>query len=146
MTEMLDMWLALPVAIRAHFSPAEQQADGADNVIGAMKHNDRVCEIILRGVPSSLLESERFAAVTQEPFRALTHLDLRSDVDDAPVLPDSFLDGSAPSLRILRLSSILFPALGKLLLSASDLVELCLWDIPHSGYISPETMPLACRR
>jgi len=140
MTEMLDIWPALPVVIQVHFFPMEQQADVADNVIAAMKHKDRVCEITLRGVPSSLLESESFAAVTQEPFPALTHLDLLSDVDSAPDLPDLFLDGSAPRLRTLRLRSILFPALGKLLLSPSDLVELSLWDIPHSGYISPNAM------
>ena len=140
MTEMLDIWPALPVVIQAHFFPTKQRADGTDNVIAAMKHKGRICEITLRGVPSSLLASERFATVTQESFPALTHLDLLSDVDSAPALPDSFFDGSAPRLRTLRLRSILYPALGKLLLSASDLVELWLWDIPHSGYISPKAM------
>jgi len=139
-TEMLDIWPTLPVVIQVHFPPTKQRVDGADNAIAAMRHNDRVCEITLTGVPSSLLASERFAAVTQEPFPALTHLELLPDVDSAPVLPDSFLDGSAPRLRTLRLRSILFPALGKLLLSASDLVELLLWDIPHSGYISPNAV------
>lgn len=142
-TEMLDTWPALPVIIQAHFVATKQRVDGADNVIAAMKRNDRVCEIALQGVPSSLLESERFATVTQESFPALTHLELLSDVDSVPVLPDSFLDGSAPRLRTLRLRSILFPALGKLLLSASDLVKLSLWDIPHSGYISPKVI-VAC--
>src|ERR1700730_14600435 len=33
-----------------------------------------------------------------------------------------------------------FPTLPNLLLSATDLVELYLWRIPHSGYISPDTM------
>jgi len=140
LTEMLDIWPALPVVIQANFFRTTQQVDGADNVIAAMRHNDRICEVTLMGVPSSLLASERFAAVTQEPFPALTHLDLLSDVDNAPVLPDSFLDGSAPRLQTFRLRSILYPALGKLLLSASDLVKLSLWDIPHSGYISPNAM------
>jgi hypothetical protein len=30
------------------------------------------------------------------------------------------------------------PGLRKLLLSATDLIEICLWKIPHSTYISPE--------
>jgi len=140
LTEMLDIWPSLPVVIQAHFFPTKQQANGADNFIAAMKRKDRVCQIALWGVPSSLLESEGFAAVSQETFPALTHLDILSDVDSVPVLPDSFLDGSAPRLRTLRLRSILFPALGKLLLSVSDLVELWLWDIPHSCYISPDAM------
>jgi len=138
--EMLEIWPALPVIIQAHFFPTKQRAEGTDNIIAAMKHKGRVCEIALRGISSSLLASERFAAVTQEPFPALTHLDLLSDVDSAPVLPDSFMDGSAPRLRTLRLRSVLYPAFGKLLLSATDLVELSLWDIPHSGYISPNAM------
>ena len=138
--EMLDIWPTLPVVIQAHFFPTEQGADGAENVIAAMKHRGRVCEIVLQGVPSLLLESERFAAVTQAPFPVLTHLDLQSDADRAPVLSNSFLDGSTPRLRTLRLRSILFPSLGKLLLLATNLIELWLSDIPHSGYISPETM------
>jgi hypothetical protein len=38
------------------------------------------------------------------------------------------------------LDHIPFPGLPNLLLSASDLVEISLWHIPHSGYISPEAM------
>jgi hypothetical protein len=33
-----------------------------------------------------------------------------------------------------------FPALPKFLLSAIDLVDITLWDIPYSTYISPETL------
>ena len=36
--------------------------------------------------------------------------------------------------------SIPFPALPKLLLTATDLVTLTLWNIPHSGYFSPEAI------
>ena len=57
-----------------------------------------------------------------------------------PVLPDSFLGQSAPRLRYLTLTSIPFPGLPKLLLSATHLVNLWLINIPHSGYISPEAM------
>jgi len=82
----------------------------------------------------------------QEPFPALTRLSLRSkNGETSPVIPDSFLGGSAPHLRLqsLFLISIPFPGLPKLLLSATQLVHLHLWDIPHSGYISPEKM-VAC--
>jgi hypothetical protein len=57
-----------------------------------------------------------------------------------PVLPDSFLGGSAPRLRYLALDAIPFPGFPKLLLSAAHLVELWLVNTPHSGYISPEAM------
>ena len=57
-----------------------------------------------------------------------------------PVLPDSFLGGSAPRLRSFYLNSILFPGLPILLSSATHLVTLYLLEIPQSGYISPEVM------
>ena len=70
-----------------------------------------------------------------------SQLDFRLiDSRPAPALPDGFLGGSAPRLQSLELDSIPFPALPKLLLSATDLVHLTLWNIPHSGYISPEAI------
>ena len=57
-----------------------------------------------------------------------------------PILPDSFLGGSAPRLRLLALGAIPFPGLTNLLLSVTHLVSLYLQDIPHSGYFSPEAM------
>jgi hypothetical protein len=50
------------------------------------------------------------------------------------------LDGSAPRLQNVDLTGVPFPGLPKLLLSATHLVKLWLFDIPHSGYISPEAM------
>ena len=79
----------------------------------------------------------------QEPFPALTGLWLLSDDKNVPVLPDSFLGGSAPRLRSLVLYRIPFPALPKLLLSTHDLVTLHLWFIPRSGYISSSAMATA---
>ena len=42
--DMLDVWPELPISIRwsAHFDDA-----GLDNVIAALEHNDRVCEILV---------------------------------------------------------------------------------------------------
>src|SRR5260221_2232881 len=77
----------------------------------------------------------------QVPFWALTDLKLQSNDETAPVVPDSFLDGSAPPrLRSLSLDRIPFPGIPKLLLSAPDLMKISLLNIPHSGYISPEAM------
>jgi hypothetical protein len=78
--------------------------------------------------------------LVQVPFPELTDLRLTSDHETVPVIPDSFLDGSAQRLRSFALGGIPFPGLPKLLLSATNLVELSLSDIPHSGYISPEAM------
>jgi hypothetical protein len=81
----------------------------------------------------------------QEQFPALTNFGL-TFVDDrnhsalAPVLPDGFLGASAPRLQTFSLQFIPFPALPKLLLSATDLVSLSLVSIPHSGYFSPEAI------
>jgi len=57
-----------------------------------------------------------------------------------PVVPESFVGGSAPRLQRLHLEWVPFPGLPKLLSSATHLVTLVLREIPHSGYISPETM------
>jgi len=75
-----------------------------------------------------------------EPFPLLTSLDLTSYAQNVPVLPDSFLGGSAPRLRSIYLDGIPYPSIGKLLSSTTNLVQLTLYDIPHSGYIAPETI------
>ena len=75
----------------------------------------------------------------QKTFMALKYLELGTNDPMAPVVSDSFLGGSAPHLRHLRLCHIPFPfpVLRKLLLSAPNLIKLVLRDIPHSGYVSP---------
>ena len=73
------------------------------------------------------------------PELAIMSLSLSTQLG-GPVLPDSFLGGSAPRLRSLRLDNIPFPGLPKLLSSVTHLVHLYLPDIPPSGYISPEAM------
>ena len=135
--KMLSIWPPFPIVIRS-WSPGS----GEDNVVAALEHNERVCEIELEGVPSSLLE--KFLAAKQQPFLALTHLKLCVHIhDEAPVMPNSFLGGSTPRLQYLELTGIPFQGLPKLLFSATDLVVLILLDIPHSGYFSPETMVTA---
>jgi hypothetical protein len=56
-----------------------------------------------------------------------------------PTLSDSFLGGSAPNLRSPWKKNP-FPTLANLPLSSTDVVELCFWNAPHSGYISPEAI------
>ena len=73
------------------------------------------------------------------PFLELTDLLLWS-YGTVTALPDSFLGGCAPRLQSLWLNNVLFPGLPKLLLSATHLSTLCLCEIPHHEYISPEVM------
>ena len=73
----------------------------------------------------------------QVPFPELTDLRLFSNGKTVSALPDSFLGGSAPRLGHLQLFGIPFLGLPKLLLSATNLAYLLLYNIPHSGYFSP---------
>ena len=141
--EMLHIWPFLPIQIRDNRQT--RRREGADNIVAALEQNDRVCEINLDHLPVSLLE--RIAAAMQErPFPALTDLRLYAATPKTvPVFPeDTFLGGSAPPhLRSLNLDGFAFPGIWKLLLSAHHLVVLSLWNIPHSGYFSPEAMAAA---
>ena len=132
---MLDVWPKLPIVISGHF--AESRGSSTANIIAALKQRNRVYQICLRSIPNPLLGH---VAVLKEPFPALTDLELWSSCEGAPVLPDSFLAGSAPRLLRLEFWGIPFSGLGKLLLSAGDLVYLHLWDIPPSGCIPSERL------
>ena len=122
--ETLDVWPPLPIAV-------VDDGDGkwgVDNFIAALEHNDRICQFDVWQVSSS--QMEKVLAAMQRPFPALTRLHLMVQSEG----------GTAPALQTLNLDSIPFPELGKLLLTTPHLVHLELWDIPHSGYISPEAM------
>lgn len=111
-----------------------------DNVIAMLEHSDRVCQIALAVKPGS--QSEKVLRLMKEPFPELTHLTFSSDskVVRSVLVPDLFLDGSAPRLRQLSMWKVSYPGLPNLLLSGTHLAELHLHDISHSMYISPEAM------
>ena len=132
--DALDVWPALPLIIQC--DPI--RIGYMDNIVAALERNNRVCRIRLLGLSSSDLE--KCLVAMQLPFRELTHLNLSSDENTVPVLPDPFLGGSAPLLLSLTLRGIPFPGLPNLLLSATHLADLHLFNMPHSGYISPEEM------
>ena len=134
--ETIDAWPLLPILVRSYGS----EVWGVDNIIAALEHNDRIRQLELINLPSSQLEE--VLAAMQQPFLAVEYLYLVSG-NETPVVPASFLGGSAPQLQILWLKSIPFPGLPKLLLSATHLVELHLQNIPHSGYFSPEAIVTA---
>ena len=138
--KMLDIWPTLPIVLHDWIldSNAHLSAEDAYNTIAALGHRDRLYQICLGFDSMPIFYAS--TAMMQESFPTLSHLYLLSRIDPAHDLPDSFLGGVAPRLRTLVLSGIPFPALPKLLLSSSDLVDIRLWNLPHSGYISPETM------
>ena len=106
------------------------------------RNHNRICEIDFHLTRWELEGLNVLISAMQGPFPALRRLRLLSAVKwyQYPPVPDGFLGGSAPRLQSLQLDSIPFPALPNLLLSATDLVDLCLWIIPDFAYISSEVM------
>ena len=136
--EMLKVWPPLPIVIHGNFF-FSTVTSGLDNIIAALKHDYRICDLSLHHPSSPQLE--KVVDAMRQTFSALSILELRLPEQSAlVVLPDSFLGGSAPRLQTLVLKGILFQALPKLLLSTTRLSTLSLLDIPHSGYISPGVM------
>jgi hypothetical protein len=133
--DTLDVWPALPLIIRGDVT-----LSGMDNVIAALGQSNRVCQVDLDLADREL---EEVLAAMQVPFPELTDLHFYSYGETPPVIPDSFLGGSASRLRRLTrltLDGIPFPGLPGLLFSANHLVDLTLSGIPHSGYITPQAM------
>ena len=129
---MMDIWPAIPIVIL--FSSGMGSSDKED-IITALEHRDRVSRIKLFVSEAQL---GKIAALMLEPFPVLTRLSLNSE--NASALPDGFLGGSAPPLQQLDLCNVMYPALPTLLLSAVNLVNLSLRNIPPTGYISPEAL------
>ena len=137
--DTLDIWPPLPLIVEDYYGPS---LTGANNILAALEHNHRVCQIKLHFYSLRRLEYYTNSTAMQKPFPELTHLQilLYELYRSGPILPDLFLGGNAPRLRSLELESIPFPGLPKLLLSATHLVHLDLFNIPPSGYIPPEAM------
>jgi len=141
--EMLDTFPSFPIIINYQHNapPPYHISQDWGNIFAALRHRDQARWISLSRLTSRLLGV--FVTVMQEPFPALTFLELRSDDgtdETVQVLPNTFLGRSAPRLQYLILQGIPFPALPTLLFSASDLLSLHLTDIPSTGYISPEVL------
>ena len=139
--EALDLWPDLPISICAHdFKPTRIQTLET-NVIAALEHHDRVCDIILGAYPTSLM---KILSTMKKPFPSLINLEIVSLLRKKSMIPDSFLGGSAPLLQSIQFLNIPLscPEIRKLLFSAPNLVSLCLFLVPRSGpgCTSPEAM------
>src|SRR6266403_3711946 len=132
--DTLGVWPALPLFIRGNITISP----GDDNIVIALGQSNRVCQVDLWGLENG--QSDKVLAAMEVPFPQLTDLRLTCYGETPAVVPDSLLGGSAPHLRIFRLTGVPFPGLPKLHLSATHLVHLHLFNLPHSGYISPKAM------
>ena len=133
----LDIWPALPIVIEGQYFRKQK----LENLIAAIKHNDRVCKMDFHSFFDES-QLERVLSLMVVPFPALTNLKLSFDKRDstAPVLLNLFLGRSATRLQHLELKGFSFPGLPDLLLSTTGLVSLELRRIPHSWHISPDLM------
>ena len=112
-----------------------------DDILATLaERNDRICRLDLPDIPSWQLETILEAMQQWQPLPSLTWLNLWSRNRSLPVQPDMLSGGSAPHLQALFLDSIPFPGLPKLLLSASHLVRLVIWNIPEYAHLSSEVM------
>jgi hypothetical protein len=144
--DLLDIWPALPISISDSERMMWYSKIAEDNLIAAFEHKDRICNIFLSNIQSSIWESISYCL--EGSFPMLESLDLSSPHDlewdweqEQDInIPDSFLGGSAPNLKSLYLYGIPCPPIPPLLLSASGLVRLNLSQIPYSGDIPPGTM------
>jgi len=129
---MIDARPILPIIVK-------DGGEQAGNIVEALEHSDRVCEVSLANL-EIILWRRVVEIMSQGPFPQLTSLELGANHETPAILTDAFLGGSAPRLQKLSLKNIPSPALPKLLLSATDLVHLRLYDVPDSAYISPDAM------
>jgi hypothetical protein len=139
--ENLGIWPDVPILMHyANYWRGGIKLEDEDNVIAALEHPDRLYRVCLDANRMPLGSLGKIIAMLQRPCPILTCLSITADGRNEPVLPTGLLGGSAPCLERFELCGIPFPALPTLLLSTSDLVDLILSDIPHTGYISPEAM------
>ena len=136
----LECWPPFPISIwypRLVLYHPLYPADEA-NVISALEFPDRICEINLT-LTRPLLE--KLTPLMQDPFPALEYLQLGSrDLMESLVIPSGFLGVFTPQLRHIDLDGTPFPTLPLLLLSAANLASLRLYEIPNTGYFSPEAL------
>ena len=109
-----------------------------NNIIAALKHPDRICEL---NVPVTKTILAKSALLLQASFPTLECIRLGSQDASRPlILPIGFLGGDTPRMREIHLTSTAFSALPLLIQSTRELVSLQLDDVPNSGYFSPEAL------
>lgn len=114
--DMLDVW---PASLLDHFGGRFTETEGVDNIIAALEQTDRVYTIYF---VHNIQLLQNFTA--PGPFSKLVDLHLSQSSTKKPtILLDSFLGGSTPQLRFIRLDRIIF-------INLPRLVAYCL---PHTS-------------
>jgi hypothetical protein len=136
---VLGSWSTVPLIVRFKGNPKSNSLP--DNITAALHHPDRICEIDL-SVTSAIAGS--IAEVIQEPLQALKSIRITvKDTMGPPIsIRNTFLGGSAPHLKDIKLDGIAFPfpEMRQILLSTNNLVELHLSGIPNDVYFSPNDL------
>ena len=136
MEHIMDFWPILPLVVQ-YRSPKPKSL--SRNIVAALRHPDRVCEIDL-DVTGSTIGS--IVELIQEPFLSLERIRITSKDATGPPVLTRFLGGSAPRLEEIELCDVAipFPALRRLLLSTTNLINLELWNIPNTCYFPPDAL------
>ena len=136
----LDIWPPFPIIILSNINQTVDE-ECLENVIAALDRRERIYSILIHyGMSGSAFEKS--TAVMLEPFPVLKQCRLISVnlTVSMPVLPETFLGGSAPHLEWFELGGISFPTFPDFVLASTQIQYLSLNDIPDSGYISPDVM------
>jgi len=134
---VLGAWPTLPLVVG--FRANSKSKSLPKNVVSALRHTDRVCEINL-GVTTPT--SQSIANVIQVPFPVLERIRIWSKGAVELLVINEFLGGLAPRLKEIHVGGVGIPflALRRLLLSTDNLVKLVLDRIPNSCYFSPDDL------
>jgi hypothetical protein len=136
---LLDIWPPFPISILGRYILDEKSVE---NVIAAVEHGHyRISDISIDYIRGYALG--KLAAAMQQPLPTLKIFFLVSRDESVPVLPETFLGGSAPLLEYFELYGIPFPTFPRFIASSTHIRSLLITGIPHSGYFSPEAM-VAC--
>ena len=131
---LLDFLPRFPIVVCVSSNSLYSRTVAVENVIAALERRCRTSQIFMSDIPPS--ELPKLIAVMNKPYPILTTFSLMTTAYDS-VLPETFLGGSAPSLRSFTLAGSHFPTFPQFILSSTHIVHLSLSRI---GYISPEVM------
>ena len=133
---LLDFMPPFPITVFCSSLSLYSRMVGVENLITALERQDRTSHIYIYDIYRS--ELPELIAIMDKPRPILTKFALMmTDYHSTPVLPKTFLGGSAPSLRSFTLAGVQFPTFLEFILSSIHIIDLALYGV---GYISPEVM------
>jgi hypothetical protein len=137
---LLDIWPPFPISVFSVGDDRGMDEECLENITAALECRNRTSFIQISDDGGSVLEKS--IAAMHGPFPVLKQCSLMSwnNSVSMPVLPETFLGGSAPHLVSFELWGIPFPTFPNFVLSSTQIRYLFLYEIPHSGYISPDVM------